>query len=84
MYKPKKSISHHNYVCVHHNLHSASTLWLLTHILLTKLLNLDFTGLLLLGMQIIASNRKVMRCKTIFLCKTYNLIEAEYRFENSA
>jgi len=68
----------------HQNLHNASTLLLLTRILLTKMLNLDLAVLLLLAMQTIASNRKVMRCKMTLLCKMYNLIEAENRSENSA
>lgn len=56
----------------------------LAHILLIKLLNLGVVGLLLFAVQTDASNRKVVRCKRIFLCKMYNLTEAENRFGNSA
>lgn len=65
-------------------MHNESTVLHLAHILLIKLLNLDVVELLLFAGQTDASNRKVMRCKRILLCKMYNLTEAENRFGNSA
>lgn len=64
-------------------MHNESTVLHLAHKLLIKLLYLDGVGLLLFAMQTVASNRKVMRCKRIFLCKMYNLTEVENRFGNS-